>query len=239
MSIAGACLSEHPISHASRSFADSASGGIGASSTSSPFVFRDEVASGGVIASGGVTLVCLYLVDATGGAIGGGVVSPTATYFHDADGGGIVSGFGSPSVISERTAAGGVLVSGGHYFGSIYTLTGNGGAELAGDSLANSVRDEVASGGVIIPSNRYPNGFPLRTTIVVPAGNVTENLDRFRLGLVVDLPDEVDEVLITDADDNPLTFDVIDIQGQRVWLYVKTPLLSESDNVFYLYSGVS
>ena len=86
---------------------------------------------------------------------------------------------------------------------------------------------ETGSGGVMVLQPTFPNGYPCRTTVLVPAGKVAADM-QFYLGVRLDV---VGDVLVTDEPGNWLAHEVRD--GA---VYFHCDLRAAVDNLFYVYS---
>src|SRR5690606_39100451 len=97
-------------------------------------------------------------------------------------------------------------------------------------------------GGVVVGRASYPNGYAYRLKIVVPPGAVSEDFEKFYLGVSVRLdPVQVEtgsDFLVTDMADKVLVHELrhYDADTGRVHLFVKTPLSTEGNN-FWIYWG--
>lgn len=96
---------------------------------------------------------------------------------------------------------------------------------------------EVASGGFVLSQAPYSNGFTCRVLVTVPAGTVTQNIDKFYLGIKADLPPAVNSVAITTFAGVSLQHELRKVDTGTVWVFFNTPLLASTDNKFYLYYG--
>ena len=159
-------------------------------------------------------------------------------------GGLIADGTASPSITYTVTPAGGLIADGSASPTVGYTFTPAGG--LVADGSSGGLIDYVITptGGAIVGPAAWSNGYQHRLAITVPSGAVAEDIDKFYLGVTTTIDtatvlNDGTDFYVTDSTGSALDFALRDWDGTtgRFHLFVKTPLLSASDNVLYIYTG--
>lgn len=173
------------------------------------------VGSGGVRAGGIGSKICNYIAAPTGGAVAGGASVQKLKV-------GITGGcaIGGESGLGFRPFVSGGVVTGG-----------------IGSRTLQAFK--VGSGGLEISNAPYSTGYFYRQTITIPAGKVNADLVDFPLPVRIQADPSLvtSNLIFTDASDNRLRHQLLNIVNGKVFAYVKTNIAANSDTVLRMYYG--
>lgn len=210
------------------------------------------IGSGGIVCGGDSTVLGSTTPETSGGVECGGSTDIGGSETLPIGGRVFVKGTSTPTGPMTYTPSGRLIMGGGVLSSNLtfgpslggriivrgaatieYFVEVGGAIIMGGSDIPTIAYDPQVTGGVVIGSPSFPSGYTLRTTVTVPAGEVSADLTKFYLGLVLDL--DASSVLVTDESGTELYFDLHKYDGEKVWLFVKTDLDASSDNVFFVY----
>ena len=168
---------------------------------------------------------------------------------EDGTGGVLCDGTALDNMVMTEMASGGVLCGGAaHISGNTISEEGSGGVICDGTASCFTVWSEEGTDGVVCSglAENWTNdflGFKYRVKVTVPAGAVSENIEKFYLGINATV--DTDHVFygndfkVTDDSGNKLFHELrsYDSDTGQVHVFFKADLLADSDNVFWLYYG--
>lgn len=175
-----------------------------------------------------------YTEEGTDGIEFGGSAEVYGSY-NDFPEGGIE--FGGAALFGENYVN---VPEGGIEFGGSVTelvqVTVEGGIEFGGTHSLGTTITPV--GGIVFGPASFANGYLCRIKVTVPAHKLSASFDKFYLGLK--LPTQcvlTGEDFQVEKDSVVLPHELRKYDGSDVWLFVKTDLSNETDNIFYVYAG--
>lgn len=168
---------------------------------------------------------------------------------EEGSGGVVADGTALDSFVFNIVGTGGVVAGGSALIeGATYTEEGSGGVICDGTASYFLSFNEDGTGGVVCGGEAvdWTNdflGFLYRVKVTVPAGAVSEDLEKFYLGINATLDTSHvfygDDFKVTDEAGSRLYHELrsYDADTGQVHVFFKADLLADSDNVFWLYYG--
>lgn len=223
-------------------FSETGEGGVEVGGESNNTKIVIATTDGGILAGGESVNAKIVMLSSTGGIIAGGAAIVSGMTFDEVAVGGIEAGGTSISakIVFETSSDG--VEAGGESNSWTEISIGKGSLLTGGSADINSSTSIIASGGAVICQPYFSNGFLYRTTLTIPASNLTENLQSYYAGVIVDLPSEApldSTFLVTDTSGNVKDHEVRDFDGLSGWLFFRADLSAKEDNEFHIYSGGS
>lgn len=191
---------------------------------------------GGIVLLGGTASVSSNQSKSADGGIrlSGQAVFPV---YEVGEGGLTVSGAAIESRSFNPVLSGGAVVDGEALVEQFLTMFG--GITCGGSADLGYTAMEIMTGGVVVSHGLFANGFAYRRPFRHPAGEITNDIDKFPLFVSALAGDGVN-YLVTSYDGTTETIvahEVVLYTSGRVHIVVKTPLHADTPTDHYLYYG--